>query len=65
MSRGVVLQWLSKPTRQLENDESSGATDETDATWLLVFDNADDLEVLVDYWPVTGAGSFWLPFGIR
>ena len=28
-----------------------------DATWLIIFDNADDLSILTDYWPITGTGS--------
>ncbi|CAG9987095.1 unnamed protein product [Clonostachys byssicola] len=55
VSRDLVLQWLSNPgrTRQHSATEANGQI----VSWLLILDNADDLAVLGDYWPVTGRGS--------
>ncbi|CAG9952073.1 unnamed protein product [Clonostachys rosea f. rosea IK726] len=55
VSRDLVLQWLSNPgrTRQHSATESNSQV----VSWLLILDNADDLAVLGDYWPVTGRGS--------
>lgn len=58
VSRETVKGWLSNPRKYL-----SGADDfvqpgqaRSEATWLLVFDNADDPMILADYWP-QGSGS--------
>ena len=58
VSRDLVLGWLSQPTKRIQED--SKPVDDAakpDATWLIIFDNADDLSMLADYWPVTGTGS--------
>ncbi|KAF2120273.1 hypothetical protein BDV96DRAFT_642115 [Lophiotrema nucula] len=58
VSRDLVLEWFSRPLRHHSNPhghEQQNAGEE--AKWLLVLDNADDLNLLVDYWPVTGSGS--------
>ncbi len=57
ISKHLVLEWLSS----------------TNASWLLVFDNADDPEILHDYWPISNTGAVivtgrdprasWLFFG--
>ena len=41
ISKHLVLEWLSS----------------TSASWLLVFDNADDHEILHDYWPISNTGA--------
>lgn len=48
ISRSKVLHWLSDPAkRNVSNDES-----ETDlAKWLVIFDDADNLGLILDYWP--------------
>lgn len=58
VSRDLVLGWLSQPMKRIQ--EGSNPVDDAakpDATWLIIFDNADDLSILADYWPVTGTGS--------
>ncbi|CAG8930119.1 unnamed protein product [Penicillium salamii] len=58
LSREIVKGWLSNPRKQLSGSDdfvkSGQATSE--ATWLLIFDNADDPIILADYWP-QGSGS--------
>ncbi|KAK2600215.1 hypothetical protein QQS21_005011 [Conoideocrella luteorostrata] len=58
VSREIVKGWLSNSRKHL-----SGADDfvqpgqaNSEATWLLIFDKADDLMILADYWP-QGTGS--------
>jgi hypothetical protein len=41
VSRNLVLEWLAS----------------TERPWLLVFDNADDIEILNDYWPMSNNGA--------
>jgi hypothetical protein len=41
ISRNLVLGWLAS----------------TERPWLLVFDNADDMEILNDYWPMSNNGA--------
>jgi hypothetical protein len=41
VSRNLVLGWLAS----------------TERPWLLVFDNADDIEILNDYWPMSNNGA--------
>ena len=57
VSKNLVLEWLSRPNPQEDNDGSPDDSAGSDPTWLLIFDNADDLEILRDYWPVSGCGS--------
>ncbi|KAF2673381.1 hypothetical protein BT63DRAFT_421538 [Microthyrium microscopicum] len=58
VSKDLVLEWLSSPVRQIQ-EGSKNPDDPTlpAPTWLIVFDNADDLSVLRDFWPVSGNGS--------
>jgi hypothetical protein len=56
ISRNVMMQWLSAP------HANSSISTETfpeikEIYWLLVLDNADDLEDLQDFWPITPNGS--------
>lgn len=54
LTRDLVKGWLANPVKLL----SSEPTDETShVRWLLVFDNADDPDILHDYWPSDGIGS--------
>ncbi|KAJ4415136.1 hypothetical protein N0V82_007506 [Gnomoniopsis sp. IMI 355080] len=58
VSRETVKGWLSNPQHYLSTSGEAirpgQATSE--ATWLLIFDNADDPMILADYWP-QGSGS--------
>lgn len=58
VSREIVKGWLSCPRKQDSGpDESNQPSESTpEATWLLIFDNADDPMILADYWP-QGSGS--------
>nr|POE88370.1 hypothetical protein CFP56_11599 [Quercus suber] len=58
VSREIVKGWLSHPYKDqmvAHGHEQFGSI-RSEATWLLVFDNADDPMVLADYWP-QGKGS--------
>jgi len=50
--RELVKGWLANPVKSHETQEQ--------ATWLIVFDNADDIDVIGDYWPLDGPGSVLL-----
>ena len=56
ISRERVKGWLSNPVKSFQNPNDP----DNEATWLLVFDNADSLSVLDEYWPTTGTGSVLL-----
>ena len=61
VSKDLVLGWLSQPFRRLQDGAKlTNAASSFDTNWLIIFDNADDLSVLGDYWPVTGNGSILL-----
>ncbi|SPQ20325.1 4196d626-36d8-43bd-9a53-2dcfe937b147 [Thermothielavioides terrestris] len=53
-TREIVKAWLSKPVRvQYPGPQEQ----EPDVKWLLVFDNADDPDLLTDFWPHDRVGS--------
>ncbi|TQV92527.1 tetratricopeptide repeat domain-containing protein [Cordyceps javanica] len=58
VSREIVKGWLSNPQLQLCASDEIGQPNHaiSEATWLLIFDNADDPIMLADYWP-QGSGS--------
>ncbi|KAK2811685.1 hypothetical protein FQN50_002031 [Emmonsiellopsis sp. PD_5] len=58
VSRELVKGWLSNPQKHLSESDKFVQPGQagTNATWLLIFDNADDLTILADYWP-QGSGS--------
>lgn len=62
ISRNVVLEWLSTPMTRPTSSTISGTPDSQshEASWLLIFNNIDDLELLGSYWPIGGAGSILL-----
>ena len=49
----IVKAWLTRPHEQ---DEPADDSPEK-KPWLLIFDNADNLDVITDYVPLTGNGS--------
>lgn len=58
VSREIVKGWLSNPQKYLSGYDELGQSGQarSEASWLLVFDNADDPMILADYWP-QGSGS--------
>ncbi len=54
ITREVVKSWLKNPLKSFKN---GGSQDAELATWLLVFDNLDHLDILHDFWPSDSSGS--------
>ena len=52
LTRDLVLGWLSKPRKSYKQLEKTIE----EASWLLVFDNADELSYLDDFWPSDSTG---------
>lgn len=52
----IVKGWLSNPVRSYQAPQSPA----NEVSWLLIFDNVDDLEVLEEFWPTTGSGAVLL-----
>ena len=48
----LAKNWLIDPKKRIEGSEET-----TKASWLLVFDNADDPKPLEEYWPIFASGS--------
>ncbi|KAI0120070.1 P-loop containing nucleoside triphosphate hydrolase protein [Nemania sp. FL0031] len=53
VSMEIVKGWLSNPVRSY--DAPPSATNEV--SWLLIFDNVDNMDVLAEFWPTTGLGA--------
>jgi hypothetical protein len=53
VSRDLVLNWLANPRGR----ESQVKGQAPDLKWLLIFGNPDDLDVILDYLPLSGNGS--------
>ena len=51
VSREQVKGWLAEPYQEFSSQRGKLMT------WLLVFDNADDLESILQFWPFNGQGS--------
>lgn len=49
----IVKGWLPNPVRLCDHSQ----TEDDEASWLLIFDNVDDLDVLEEFWPTTGSGA--------
>lgn len=57
VSRNIVMSWLANPIKNINSDENAATSQDKAITWLMVFDNADDLELLHDYWPTSKNGA--------
>ena len=62
VARSIVLAWLSNPDDWAPGSQEPGTVRRQDATisfvnWLLVFDNADSLRDLREYWPASEASG--------
>lgn len=58
VSFNLMLKWLTDPRKQSKNPIDEDVPESiSDASWLLIFDNADSIELLSEYWPATGSGS--------
>lgn len=55
VSREVVKGWLENPKKVL--NQENDIVRQTEAHWLIIFDNADDPDLLQDYWPVSSNGA--------
>lgn len=52
-ARDAVKAWLANPVREIGTDPPV----QSDVSWLIVFDNANEPEMLFDFWPMHGPGS--------
>lgn len=52
-SKEIAKAWLTQP----RSNGSQAAGDKENNSWLLIFDNADNLDVITDYVPYNGNGS--------
>ena len=57
VSKGLVKEWLSNPWTSSRIEGNIEVSSQTQATWLIIFDNADEPSIVADYWPVMGNGS--------
>jgi len=53
-TRDIVKAWLASPVRTIGADAPRS---QTSVRWLLVFDNADEPDMLENFWPLEGTGS--------
>lgn len=54
VSRNIALEWLCNPKKRVSAPTSGPVSD---ATWLLIFNNVDDLEHIRVFWPQCNLGS--------
>ncbi|KAH8125262.1 hypothetical protein LI328DRAFT_167514 [Trichoderma asperelloides] len=55
--RYKVLKWLSEPRMRAPNVASDTCGEVKLAKWLILFDNADNIDLIRDYWPMASQGS--------
>lgn len=55
VSRELVKGWLSRAWKWTKPEGQVRTP--VEATWLIIFDNVDDLQILPDYWPIQGNGA--------
>lgn len=53
-SRAIVKAWLNSPSK---TPNRTGDPGQSNYSWLLIFDNADTLDIIADYIPYYGNGS--------
>ncbi|UKZ61396.1 uncharacterized protein TrAtP1_002661 [Trichoderma atroviride] len=58
ISRDKVLEWFCEPRKRAMR----GAATQTDidpalAKWLIIYDNADDISIIREFWPISSCGS--------
>lgn len=54
LTRDIVLGWLTRPLRSYKQRESEQVKE---ASWCVIFDNADEPALLEDYWPRDSTGA--------
>lgn len=52
VSFSIVMQWLTDPIKSVIS-----TVPDSEASWLIIFDNADSIELLSDFWPANTSGS--------
>lgn len=52
--REVVKAWLTSPVRTFNSEPRDHSN--SDVRWLLIFDNADEPDLLYEFWPSSGPG---------
>lgn len=57
ISRSILLEWLSSPHAKPRQAASEVVPNPVAPHWLLIFDNADNLADLQDFWPSGRSGS--------
>lgn len=55
INRDLAKGWLESPRKALDKDHD--IIGQTEAQWLIIFDNADSPDLLQDYWPLSANGS--------
>jgi hypothetical protein len=60
--RDRVLQWLCDPRKQQRSPPAVRSANTAEAVqefakWLIIFDNADNIEIVSEFWPLTTHGS--------
>ncbi|KAI9733663.1 MAG: hypothetical protein M1834_003265 [Cirrosporium novae-zelandiae] len=55
VNRELAKGWLSHPLKFL--DQNHDSVGQAEASWLIIFDNADDPDILTDYIPIFDSGS--------
>ena len=57
VSKDLVKEWLSSPWTCSPREHNPETSSPAQATWLIIFDNADEPSIVADYWPAMGNGS--------
>jgi len=58
ISFSIVMQWLVDPFKPVPRSGPGEKTrPSSEASWLIIFDNVDMMELISEFWPATGSGS--------